>query len=168
MKTEEDSSPRERAIEICRILRREPEIPENLIAAMLANIAVETGYTYDPTTKQKGRSDPAYGLFQLDPRGGLYDLYTTYMETTHAEDCLETQVHFMTDILLGHWDKGATHIGRGNIKKVMSAAERSRELTTEYFCSLILRPGKPHMYRRLAELDEVAKIMDECGVESWT
>lgn len=147
-------TPKENSKAIYRHLRKEAELPENIIVAMMANIGVETGYTYDYKTKQKGlRKDPAYGLFQFDPRGkGLYSLYMDYLEHRGTEDSMECQLDMMTDILTRSWKTGVQFVGSGNVAKVMLAAEMSAEDATSSFCSLLLRPGKPHMDRRLAAI----------------
>lgn len=143
-------------------LKKEVELPENLIIAMLANIGVETGYTYDYTTKQKGRKDPAYGLFQYDPRGkGLYSLYMEYLDYTRAEDSMESQLNMMVDILLRVWPTGVQFVGSGNVTKVMRAANMGADEATRAFCSLLLRPGKPHMERRLGEIEKVKAVIED-------
>lgn len=152
---------------IYRHLRKEVELPENLIIAMMANIGVETGYTYDFTTKQKGqRKDPAYGLFQFDPRGkGLYSLYHEYLDYTRADDSMESQLNMMVDILLRVWPAGVQFVGSGNVTKVMRAANMSADEATRAFCSHILRPGKPHMERRIASIPIVEAVIEEVKEE---
>lgn len=154
-------SPRENQDAVLKHLKKEALLADNLIIAIMANIAVETGYTYDYKTQQKGqRSDPAYGLFQLDPRGGLYDLYIDYLEYAKSEDSAESQLNMMVDILLRQWDKGVAHVGHGNVTKVLAAAEKSAEEATRAFCDHVLRPGKPHMDRRLAAIASVASPLE--------
>lgn len=151
---------------IYRHLRKEIELSENLIVAMMANIGVETGYTYDFTTKQKGRKDPAYGLFQFDPRGkGLYSLYHEYLDYTRADDSMESQLNMMVDILLRVWPAGVQFVGSGNVTKVIRAANMSADEATRAFCSHILRPGKSHMERRLEEIEKVKKVIEEVKEE---
>lgn len=160
-------TPKENSKAIYRHLRKEAELPENIIVAMMANIGVETGYTYDYKTKQKGsRKDPAYGLFQFDPRGkGLYSLYMDYLAHRGAEDSMECQLDMMTDILTRSWKTGVQFVGSGNVAKVMLAAEMSAEDATSSFCSLLLRPGKPHMDRRLACIPMVKSVIEEVTQE---
>lgn len=47
-------------------LLREEGFNEVAIAAIMGNIEVETGGTFDYTQKQIGRPNGGYGLFQLD------------------------------------------------------------------------------------------------------
>jgi len=147
------------ALSVYNHLRKEVDLPESLIVAMMANIAVETGGTFDYKTEQVGRTDPAYGLFQFDPRGGLYDLYMDYLDHTSAYDSAESQLNMMVDIVLNVWSQGVSHVGSGNVRKVLRAAKRSADEATTAFCSHILRPGKPHMERRLAAATEALELI---------
>ena len=150
------------AIAVLKHLKKEALLPDNLIKGMMANIAVETGGSFDYETKQKGRKNPAYGLFQFDPLGGLYGLYQEYLEYTRSEDSAERQLDLLVDILLKYWPKGIDHVGRGNVMKVLRAADESAESATIAFCDHILRPGKPHLERRLQALVEVEELFNEC------
>ena len=129
------------------------------VTALCANIAVETGGSFSWTTRQKGRDLPAYGLFQFDPRGGLYWLYQEYLKWFELKDSAEAQCLMMMDILSLSWPQGVKHVGRGNVLKVQRAAEMSAVEATKAFSDHILRPGKPHMERRLAAAEEVAKLL---------
>lgn len=159
-------TPKENSKAIYRHLRKEAELNENMVIALMANIGVETGYSYDYKTKQKGRKDPAYGLFQFDPRGkGLYSLYMDYLAHRGTKDSMESQLDMMTDILTKSWKTGVQFVGSGNVAKVMLAAEMSAEDATSSFCSLLLRPGKPHMDRRLAAIEMVKDAISEVKEE---
>lgn len=121
--------------------------------ALLANIAVESGYTFSEKTEQKGRSDPAKGVFQFDPRDkGLLKIYEQYKKDNKKPESLETQLDFMIDSLKGKYKKGTEHIGYGNVRNFNKAATDSTVTTsdlTEMFATSILRPGKPHLDRRV-------------------
>lgn len=137
---------------IASLIDREALLNNNLKIAMLANIAVETGYTFDFTIRQRGRANPAYGLFQFDPLGGLYGLYQEYLEYLNIFDSAESQLNMMVDILLGTWPKGIAHVGFGNVRKVRKASQEGAVEATRAFSDYILRPGKPHMERRIAAI----------------
>jgi hypothetical protein len=156
-------TPKENSIRVLKHLLKETELDNNLIVALLANIAVETGYTFDFKTKQRGkRTDPAFGLFQFDPRGaGLASLFYHYLEYRKCSDSMEAQIDFIVDILLKAWKQGVSHVGGGNVDKVLEAAKLGPAQATEAFCSHILRPGKPHMDRRLAAVKMVQELMAE-------
>lgn len=156
-------TPKENSVRVLKHLLKETELDTNLIVALMANIAVETGYSYDFKTKQRGkRTDPAFGLFQFDPRGaGLASLFYEYLEYRKCTDSMEAQIDFIVDILLKAWKQGVSHVGSGNVDKVLEAARLGPAQATEAFCSHILRPGKPHMDRRLAAVKMVQDLMAE-------
>lgn len=143
--------------ELLMLLLREG-LSRYLAIGILANIEVETGETFDFTTKQKGRSNPAYGLFQFDPIGGLYSLYYEYLDEEGVKDSAKAQIEFIVDILSMRFKRGVAHVGRGNVSKVMDASRIGPEATAEAFCTFILRPGKPHMERRVAAATRLHKL----------
>lgn len=131
---------------------RKRGVPETAAKAMVANIAVESGYTFDPSVKQEGeRSDPAYGLFQFDPRGsGLAKVYEKYLEDTDQEDGMEAQLDFFVDSVYGNYKEGREHIGFGNVSKFKEAAADGDLIkATKEFSQRLLKPGKPHLERRI-------------------
>jgi len=67
----------------------------------------------------------------------------------------------LVDIFLMYWPKGVNHVGRGNVRKVLRAAQESAEKATEAFCDHILRPGKPHLERRLSAVKDVKALIEE-------
>lgn len=139
-------------------------VPSVGIQAMMANIGVETGYTYDYTTEQKGeRSDPARGLFQFDPRGlGLTKPYVDYLKETEQGDSMEAQLDFMVDSLTGKYEKGRDYIGYGNVQRIKKAFESGDVVeATKLFSEKVLRPGKPHLDRRVAEAKKLESLFGE-------
>lgn len=150
---------KENAVAVWKHLDKEALLPDNLKVAMMANIAVETAGTFDYTTEQVGRKNPAYGLFQFDPLGGLYGLYQDYLDYIRADDSAERQLDMLVDILMMYWPKGVSHVGRGNVLKVVRAGEIGAEEATQAFCDHILRPGKPHIERRLAAIKDVYDLI---------
>ena len=142
-------------------------VPEAAAKAMVANIAVESGYTFDHTTKQKGeRKDPAYGLFQFDPRGkGLDKPYQKYLEATDKKDSMEAQLDFFVDSVYGDYKEGRKHMGAGNVNKFKEAAE-SGDVTeaTKAFSEKLLRPGKPHLDRRINAAKNIKQYIGEADI----
>lgn len=133
---------------------QERGLSDTAIYAMLGNIAVESANTFDPNIEQRGeRKDPAYGLFQFDPRGGLYQPYMDYVKTTEDQDpaSIKNQLDFMIDSVQGTYKPGAEYMGFGNVKQVNEAFQNDDvEEATKLFSDKILRPGKPHLSRRIA------------------
>ena len=88
------------------------------IPALLGNIDVETGGTFDfrqienTTKEQKG-----YGLFQFT--GGHLTSYLDYLEDTEQEDSADAQTKF---VYANIYDKEPPHvIGAGNQRKIQEA-----------------------------------------------
>jgi hypothetical protein len=128
---------------------------------MLANSAVETGGTFDYKQKQRGRLCPAVGLFQFDPRGkGLHKLYLDYLDHVRSVDSAEQQLNMLVDILFRTWKAGVAYVGSGNVTKVLQAADKSPLEATRAFSERLLRPGRPHMERRLAAAEEVLAFIE--------
>ena len=61
-------------------------VPKEFISPILGNIAVETGYTFDPSTKQVG-GGPGFGLFQTTV-GDTGE--TCYLKTYKTWDMIKT------------------------------------------------------------------------------
>jgi len=142
-------------------LQKEHELSANLVIAMLANSAVETGGTFNYQEKQKGRTLPAYGLYQFDPRGkGLHKLYLDYLDYTRGEDSAERQLDMLVDILLRSWKTGVDYVGSGNVSKVLQAAIIGPLEATRAFSEHLLRPGKPHMERRIKAAEELMAFIN--------
>jgi hypothetical protein len=142
---------------------QERGLSDTAIYAMLGNIAVESAFTFDPSIEQKGeRKDPAYGLFQFDPRGGLYKPYMDYVETTEDKDpaSIKNQLDFMIDSVTGSYKPGAEYMGFGNVKQVNEAFQGDDvEEATKLFSEKILRPGKPHLNRRIASANTARDLI---------
>lgn len=142
---------------------KERGLSDTAIYAMLGNIAVESAYSFDPSIEQQGeRKDPAYGLFQFDPRGGLYKPYMDYVKQTEDQDpaSIKNQLDFMIDSVQGTYKPGAEYMGFGNVKKVNEAFQGDDvEAATKLFSDKILRPGKPHLDRRLASANTARDLI---------
>jgi hypothetical protein len=138
-------------------------LSDTAIYAMLGNIAVESAYSFDPSIEQQGeRKDPAYGLFQFDPRGGLYKPYMDYVKQTEDQDpaSVKHQLDFMIDSVQGTYKPGAEYMGFGNVKKVNEAFQGDDvEAATKLFSDKILRPGKPHLNRRIASANTARDLI---------
>ena len=116
------------------------------MAALLGNIAVETGDTFDYTIRQRGASNPAIGLLQFDPKGKLGD-YLEYLKDNSLKDSPQHQIDYFMDTIYGN---SRDEIGYGVATKL-----RQVMATGDYFeitialSRLWFRPSKPHLDRRL-------------------
>ena len=140
--------------------------------AMLANIEVETGGSFDPAQLQKGsRKDPAFGLFQFDPRGlGLAKPYLEYVDNREDKDpySIDNQIDFMAESITGEYAPGAQYIGAGNIIKFREAAEEGLTPAIRQFSGGkgtgiqgILNPGVPHMDRREKAASNIDSLLKD-------
>jgi len=129
---------------------------ENTIAALMGNIDVETGGTFNFQEEQKGGS--GYGLFQFEPNGGKMPYYKKWLETNGYEDSAESQVDFMHDSIYEGFQvpnsKGdiVDMVGGGNRTNLQNVFEEgSREEITDLFEKRweIPNPAKAHSERRL-------------------
>lgn len=118
-------------------------IPQSAQAALLGNIHVETGGTYDHTTKQKGGR--GYGLFQFDAHNKPYK---AMLKSEKMKDSPDAQMKYFMDTVYG--DKQDI-IGKGVAKQIRTAIETEQdpEALTKMFSTTWFRPGEPHLEKRL-------------------
>jgi len=114
------------------------------IVAMLGNIDVETGGSFDPKQKQY-RGGPGRGLFQFDWHKKHYK---DYLEEEGREDNEDSQIDYVYENIYGN----KQHIvGQGNAKKLRAAFDTQDSVAiSDVFQEKFLRPqeGKEHTDRR--------------------
>ena len=113
-----------------------------LISAMLGNIDVETGGTFDFQQKQKGGN--GYGLFQFDFHKPFYK---KFLKENQLEDSVDSQVRYTFENIYGNQQEV---LGEGNAEKLRDAFKTKSnpiELSDDIM-NIFLRPGKPHADRR--------------------
>ena len=113
-----------------------------LISAMLGNIDVETGGTFDFKQKQKGGN--GYGLFQFDFHKPYYN---QYLKDNDLEDSVDSQVRYTFENIYGNQQR---IIGEGNAEKLRESFKtKSNPITlSDDIMNIFLRPGKPPADRR--------------------
>jgi hypothetical protein len=129
-------------------------------AAILANIAVESGHTFDFTKKQEGGK--AVGLFQFDPGGPMPKVYKHWLKLQGETDSANSQINFMADVIKDNFttEDGKSPIGGGNARKLQkSLVNDSAEDATLKFMSIFERPGIPHEEARLAVAKDIVENM---------
>ena len=134
---------------------------EDYIAALMGNIAVETGSSFDHTQKQDNGS--GYGLLQFTDSSSVQHLsdYKAWLKTTGRTDSKESQLQFFTDNK--NYNKPATSsrdgyghdIGwraRSNLNAnfdknphIEDLVERYTDIIQNYY----LHPGTPLSQKRL-------------------
>lgn len=119
-------------------------IPANAQIALLGNIHVETGGTYDYKTQQKGGK--GYGLFQMDYHKKPY---FDDLKANKLKDSPENQMAYFLDTVYG--DK-QNIIGKGTAAQLRNAIENEQDPAklTGIMSDLWFKPGKPNMDQRLA------------------
>ena len=142
------------AVHIAGLLSK--HFPESAISAILGNIDVETGGTFDHTTEQ--RKGKGYGLFQFDDQQGAY---WDWLESTTLRDSPESQIQFVADAIYNDdynaegMFTGPLDIGgesRKAIRKAFdegSAAEIAKAFSDKYE-----RPSKPNMKKRVESAED--------------
>ena len=137
------------ALHIAGLLSK--HFPESAISAILGNIDVETGGTFDHTTEQRGGK--GYGLIQFDDQQGAY---WDWLESTTLRDSPESQIQFVADAIYN--DKydaegmftGPLDIGGKSRKKIRQAFDEGSTLDiTQVFSEEYERPSKPRMDKRV-------------------
>jgi len=113
-------------------------------AALMGNIAVETGDSFDYAQEQY-EGGPGRGLFQME--GKMLDAYNKYLGDNNIQNSAQAQIDFMENILTSGdvYDIGAGH--RRAMKKVFESG--NIPTITREFSERVLRPGKPHINKRL-------------------
>jgi len=130
--------------------------PESAISAILANIDVETGGTFDHTTEQRGGK--GYGLFQFDDQ---QEAYWDWLESTTLRDSPESQIQFVADAIYNDdynaegMFTGPLDIGGKSRKAIRKAFdEGSTAEIAEVFSKEYERPSKPNMKKRIESAED--------------
>ena len=115
-----------------------------VVAGILGNIDVETGGTFRHTQKQEGGS--GVGLFQFT-YPPMKKAYKQYLQDVGKPDNSNSQISFVFETLKDDkfYDIGAGH--RKELKKVFESG--NVEEIAKQFSERFLRPGKPHLKRRI-------------------
>ncbi len=110
------------------------------VAAIMGNIDVETGGTFDYEQRQIG-GGPGRGLFQMEP-----PMWAAYQKWLGGKpDSSENQLRYVHhELQNGH------HIGAGHAKRIRETFQSGNvETATKEFCDRFERPGEPHLDRRI-------------------
>ncbi len=113
-----------------------------LISAMLGNIDVETGGTFDYKQKQDGGN--GYGLFQFDFHKPHYN---KYLKENDLKDSVDSQVRYTFENIYGNQQKV---LGEGNAEKLRESFKNKTNPIdlSDDIMGIFLNPGKPHADRR--------------------
>ena len=119
-------------------------------AAIMGNIDVESGGSFDPLQKQKlsgGGVGKGRGLFQMETGGKMLDAYRQFIKNNNMPNTASSQISFVSEALK---DDSVYDIGSGHRKKLKEAFKsKDVDFITKEFMARFLRPGKPHLEKRL-------------------
>jgi hypothetical protein len=128
-------------------------------AAIMGNIDVESGF--DPNKKQilkDGTVGKGRGLFQMEVGGPMFDAYQQYIKNNNMPNTGGSQINFVIQALK---DDSVYDIGSGHRKKLQAAFKTGNvDLITREFSKRFLRPGKPHLNRRLKSARKFAQYIE--------
>lgn len=130
-------------------------LPEHIAIGIAGNIAVESGF--DPGINEISPLVPGsrggFGLYQVTgPRRRQYEQFA---QSRGARlDDVDAQLDFMV------WELGNTE--KSAAKKLTSA--RTPEDAARIFSESFLRPGKPHLSRRISEASKLAGNAGRSGL----
>lgn len=144
--------------EVVNVLSK-ASLPQHVIAGVLGNIDVETGGTFDYTQKQKGGN--GYGLFQFDFHKPHYE---KWLKQTGKKDSEAAQTEYFLDTIYG--DSQDT-IGRGKAQQIRSKLEEAKtaQEAAKVLSEMWLKPGKPHLGRRMHSAAVFDNVMSEMAAE---
>lgn len=123
--------------------------PENAVPAIMGNISVETGGTFDYKQKQKGGS--GIGLFQFDAQKKAYQ---QWLKTNKEKDSAENQVKFVHSLIYSPnppYDIGAGHRRQLQGMFGLDPLRVGTPELAEQFMRRYERPGIEHLNRRIQE-----------------
>ena len=128
--------------------------PDESIAAIMGNIAVEAP-TFDSTQKERGKKKgkaQGKGLFQFT--GARQSDYNRYLQDNKLKDSASNQMEYvheqMTSTVKQPYDAGGKNKER--LRKVLlGEGMGSVEDRAKVISDIFLRPGVPHMERRMEE-----------------
>ena len=126
------------------------------IAALMGNISVETGGTFDPMQQQEGGGD-GHGLFQLS--GNHLKAYHKWLKAVGFPDSGYNQSLFVYSNIYSKdrpYDLGWR--ARGMLQKSFSGDLPTQD-KARIFSDVYERPGTPHMDRRLSEAQRYEDII---------
>ena len=134
-------------IDVERIIK-DTGLPRAAQVALLANIAAETGNSFNFKQSQRGASKPAKGLLQFDPKGKLNN-YKAYLDINKDTDSAQNQINYFMDTIYGDSKKEIGHGVAARLRDIISTGDYKE--VTQALTDMWFKPGTPHMDRRMDE-----------------
>ena len=118
---------------------REKGYSDEAVAAITANIEVETGGSFDYKEKEKGKGK-GEGLFQYS--GAMKNSYNNYLKKNKIKDSMESQIDFMDEVVRGTWAPGLANMDREILKGELFSGKHGPDRIAASFNS-IFEKGLP-------------------------
>ena len=148
----DDSSPTNME-QVYNILNSDERLSKNAVAAIMGNIDVETGGSFD--FMQQQNKGPGYGLFQFE--GIQRQEYDKFIKDNNLDDSAKSQIDYVMENIFG--DK-QNIVGQGNAKKIRDAFAGDVDTATEMFMTKFERPKDQSSKQINKRINKAKSIMD--------
>jgi len=137
---------------------KEYNLSPSAMAAIIGNIDVETGGSFD--FQQKQRNGNGYGLFQFD---FMKPHYFEWLKKNNKKDSAKSQLDFMYETVYGD---NQELLGKKNAEELRrSFKEDDVNNATYKFMKIFENPGVPHAGRRLESAQKAMEQLTQPGVK---
>tara|TARA_R100001086_G_scaffold250110_1_gene193999 strand:- start:17626 stop:20865 length:3240 start_codon:yes stop_codon:yes gene_type:complete len=145
-----------------------PQLTDDAIAGIMGNIGVETGYTYEYTTRQNENTGdqmgPGMGLFQFDEQKKPY---LNYLKANNKKDSMASQLDYFVqsiynkDAVPHPKNESGFRIGKTNAENLQASfANKDAKAIALDIMNKHLKPGIPHADRRANKAEEIKELID--------
>ena len=140
--------------QVYNILNSDERLSKNAVAAIMGNIDVETGGSFDFTQQQN--KGPGYGLFQFE--GIQRQEYDKFLNENELDDSANSQINYVMENIFGNKQD---IMGQGNAKKIRdSFANGDIDLATEMFMTKFERPKDQSQKQINKRINKALNISD--------
>ena len=139
--------------QVYNILNSDERLSKNAVAAIMGNIDVETGGSFD--FMQQQNQGPGYGLFQFE--GIQRQEYDKFIKDNDLDDSAKSQIDYVMENIFG--DK-QNIVGQGNAKKIRDAFAGDVDTATEMFMTPFERPKDQSSKQINKSINKAKSIMD--------
>jgi len=149
----DDSSPTNME-QVYNILNSDERLSKNAVSAIMGNIDVETGGSFD--FMQQQNKGPGYGLFQFE--GIQRQEYDKFLNENKLDDSANSQINYVMENIFGNKQN---IMGQGNAKKIRDAfANGDIDLATEMFMTKFERPKDQSQKQINKRINKALNISD--------
>lgn len=140
--------------QVYAILNSDDRLNKNSVAAIMGNIDVETGGSFD--FMQQQNKGPGYGLFQFE--GIQRKEYDKFLNENKLKDSANAQIDYVMENVFGNKQN---IVGQGNAKKIREAFDAGDvDTATEIFMTKFERPKDQSSKQINKRIKKAKSIMD--------